>query len=79
MELSEIQHIAKAAEKAFAAAGNYPRNAYLREDLFDLLGPLTKLTQVDDATYSAHLNGLFRQTGGHCAPSYRKLTKRHCG
>ena len=78
MELPEIQHIAKAAETACAAAGNYPRNAYLREDLFDLLGPLT---QVDDATYSAHLHDLFRQTGvcGHWAPSYRKLTKRHCG
>ena len=50
MELPEIQHIAKAAETACAAAGNYPRNAYLREDLFDLLGPLIKLTQVDDAT-----------------------------
>jgi hypothetical protein len=42
IELPELQHIAKAAEKACAAAGNYPRNAYLREDLFDLLGPLTK-------------------------------------
>ena len=63
MELFEIQHIAKAAEKACAAAANYPRNEHLREDLFDLLGPVTKLAQVDDATYSAHLHDLLRQTG----------------
>jgi len=70
MELSEIQHIAKAAEKACAAAGNYPRNAHLREDLLDLLGPVTKLTEVDDATYSAHLHDLLRQTGA-CADILR--------
>ena len=63
MELSEIQHIAKAAEKACAAAANHPRNKGLREDLFDLLGPVTKLAQVDSATYSAHLHDLLRQTG----------------
>jgi hypothetical protein len=63
MELSEIQHMAKAAEKACAAAANHPRNKNLHEDLFDLLGPVTKLAQVDGATYSAHLHDLLRQTG----------------
>jgi hypothetical protein len=63
MQLSEIQHIAEVAEKACAAAVNHPRNIDLREDLFDLLGPVAKLAQVDDTTYSAHLHDLLRQTG----------------
>jgi hypothetical protein len=62
MQLSEIQHIAEVAEKACAAAVNHPRNIGLREDLFDLLGPVAKLAQVDDTTYSAHLHDLLRQT-----------------
>jgi hypothetical protein len=63
MQLSEIQHIAEVAEKACAAAVNYPGNTDLREDLFDLLGPVAKLAQLDDTTHSAHLHDLLRQTG----------------
>jgi hypothetical protein len=63
MQLSEIQLIAVVAAKACAAAVNHPRNKDLREDLFDLLGPVAKLAQVDGTTYSAHLHDLLRQTG----------------
>jgi hypothetical protein len=63
MMQSEIQQIAKVAEQACAAAINHPRNRDLRDDLFDVLGPVAKLAQVDDATYSAHLHDLLRQTG----------------
>ena len=63
MQLSEIQLIAVVAEKACAAAVNHPRNKDLREDLFDLLGPVAKLAQVDGTTYSPHLHDLLRQTG----------------
>ena len=63
MQLSEIQHIAEVAEKACAAAANHPRNIDLRDELFDLLGPVAKLAHVDDTTYSAHLHDLLRQTG----------------
>ena len=63
--------ICRSAETARAAAANYPRNAHLREDLVDLLGPVTKLTQVDDATYSAHLHDLqlLQYVGSRTAPS----------
>ena len=63
MQLSEIQYIAEVAEKACAAAVNHPRNRDLREDLFDLLGPVAKLAREDGTTYSAHLHDLLRQTG----------------
>src|ERR1700730_206357 len=63
MQLSEIQLIAVVAEKACSAAVNHPRNKDLREDLFDLLGPVAKLAQVDGTTYSPHLHDLLRQTG----------------
>ena len=63
MQLSEIQQIAEVAEKACAAAANHPKNTDLREDLFELLGPVAKLAQLDDSTYSAHLHDLLRQTG----------------
>jgi hypothetical protein len=63
MQLSEIQHIAEVAEKACAAAVNYPGNKDLREDLFDLLGPVAELAQLDDTTHSAHLHDLLRRTG----------------
>jgi hypothetical protein len=63
MMLSEIQQIAKVAEKACAAAINHPKNRDLREDLFDVLGPVAKLSRVDDATSSAHLHDLLRRTG----------------
>jgi hypothetical protein len=46
MQLSEIQLIAVVAEKACAAAVNHPRNKDLREDLFDLLGPVAKLALI---------------------------------
>jgi hypothetical protein len=63
MQLSEIQHIAEVAEKACAAAANHPRNKDLRDELFDLLGPVARLARVDDSTYSAHLHDIIRQTG----------------
>jgi hypothetical protein len=72
MQLSDIQHIAEVAEKACAAAVNYPGNTDLREDLFDLLGPVAKLAQLDDTTHSAliFMTYFVRQAYGRtlCAP-----------
>jgi hypothetical protein len=43
MTLSEIQNIAVLAERACAAAANYPNNEELREHLYDAARPVVNL------------------------------------
>jgi hypothetical protein len=62
MMLSEIQQVAEVAEKACAATINHPRNIDLREDLFGVLRDVVQLARAADATPSAHLSDLLRQT-----------------
>jgi hypothetical protein len=62
MTLSEIQDIAVPAVRACAAAANHPRKKDLRESLYDALRPVAGLGSVDDASYSAQLVYLLRQT-----------------
>jgi hypothetical protein len=60
---SEIQMVAKDAEKACAAAVNYPANIEVRRRLFDVLGEMVELAHLDNATYSDRLHDLHRQIG----------------
>jgi hypothetical protein len=62
MTPSEIQDIALPAVRACAAATNHPRKKDLRESLYDALRPVAGLRSVDDASYSADLLYLLRQT-----------------
>jgi hypothetical protein len=62
MTLSEIQDIAVLAERACAAAANYPNDEELREHLYNAVWPVVNLGSEDDATYSAHFFYLLRQT-----------------
>lgn len=62
MMLSEIQQIAKAAEKACTAAINHPKNKGLRQNLFDALEAVVDPAfVVEDAAQSAHLQDLLRR------------------
>jgi len=62
MMLSDIRLIAKAAEKACAAAINHPHNKDVREHLFDTLGAVIDPAFVaSDAAQLAHLHGLLRR------------------
>jgi hypothetical protein len=62
MTLSEIKDIAVLAERACAAAINYPNDKELREYLYDAVRPVVDLGSEDDATYSTHFFFLLRQT-----------------
>ena len=62
MTPSEIRDIAAPAVRACAAAANHPRKKDLRESLYDALRPVAGLGSVDDASYSADLLYLLRQT-----------------
>ena len=62
MTLSEIEDIAVLAERACAAATNYPNDKELREHLYDAVRPVVDLGSEDDATYSTHFYYLLRQT-----------------
>jgi hypothetical protein len=62
MTLSEIQDIAVLAERACAAAANYPNDEELREHLYNAVWRVVNLGSEDDATYSAHFFYLLRQT-----------------
>src|SRR6266566_5124400 len=62
MMLSDIQLIAKVAEKACAAAINHPNNKDVREHLFDTLGAVIDPAFVESsAPQLAHLHGLLRR------------------
>jgi hypothetical protein len=62
MMLSDIQLIAKAAEKACAAAINHPHSKDVREHLFDTLGAVIDPAFVEsDAAQLAHLHDLRRR------------------
>ena len=61
---SEIEQIARVAEKACAAAVNHPRNADVRADLFNALGAVVDAVFGESAaTHSARLHDLLPQTG----------------
>jgi hypothetical protein len=62
MTLSEIEDIAVLAERACAAATNYPNDKELRERLYDAVRPVVDLGSEDDTTHSAHFFYLLRQT-----------------
>ena len=62
MTLSEIEDIAVLAERACAAATNYPNDKELREHLYDAVRPVVDLGSEDDTAYSAHFFYLLRQT-----------------
>ena len=61
--LSEFQTVAKAAEKACAAAINYPANIELRCRLMEVLDEVAALAQLNSATYPNRLHDLFHQIG----------------
>ena len=62
MTLSEIEDIAVLAERACAAATNYPNDKELRERLYEAVRPVVDLASEDDTTHSAHFFYLLRQT-----------------
>jgi hypothetical protein len=62
MTLSEIEDIAVLAERACAAATNYPNDKELREHLYDAVRAVVDLGSEDDTAYSAHFFYLLRQT-----------------
>jgi hypothetical protein len=62
MTLSEIEDIAVLAERACAAATNYPNDKELREHLYDSVRPVVDFGSEDDTTYSADFFYLLRQT-----------------
>ena len=62
MTLSEIEDIAVLAERACAAATNYPNDKELREHLYDAVSPVVDLKSEDDTTHSAHFFNLLQQT-----------------
>ena len=62
MTLSEIEDIAVLAERACAAATNYPNDKELREHLYDAVRPVVDLRSEDDTTHSAHFFNLLQQT-----------------
>ena len=62
MTLSEIEDIALLAERACAAATNYPNDKELREHLYDAVSPVVDLKSEDDTTHSAHFFNLLQQT-----------------
>ena len=62
MTLSEIEDIAVLAERACAAATNYPNDKELREHLYDSVRPVVDFGSEDDTTYSADFIYLLRQT-----------------
>ena len=62
MTLSDIEDIAVLAERACAAATNYPNDKELREHLYDAVRPVVDLGSEDDTAYSAHFFYLLRQT-----------------
>ena len=62
MTLSEIEDIAVLAERACAAATNYPNDKELREHLYDAVRPVVDFGSEDDTAYSAHFFYLLRQT-----------------
>jgi len=61
--LSELPMVAKAAEKACAAAINYPANIELRSRLMEVLHQVAALAPPNSATCPDHLHDLFRQIG----------------
>jgi len=79
MMLSDIQLIAKAAEKACAAAINHPNNKDVREHLFDTLGAVIDPAFVESsATQLAHLHGLLRRASvGADTVRFRIDNSRH--
>ena len=62
MTLSEIEDIAVLAERACAAATNYPNDKELREHLYDAVSAVVDLKSEDDTTHSAHFFNLLQQT-----------------
>jgi hypothetical protein len=59
--LSEIQTVAKVAEKACAAAINHPANIEVRRHLLDILDQMAEL--LSSAGYPDRLRNLHRQIG----------------
>jgi len=61
--LSELPMAAKAAEKACAAAINYPADIELRSRLVEVLDQVAALAPPNSATCPDHLHDLFCQIG----------------